>query len=72
MPIEHSGNVATFTFNACFKRSVPSEDVEKPLIPNNLYALFFRVIQSTKETMHHSKDLDTATLFCEIKNLTRA
>ena len=46
MPIEHSGNVATFTFNASFKRSVPTEDVEKPLISDTLYLIFFRVIQS--------------------------
>lgn len=44
MPIEHSGNVASFTFNASFKRSVPSEDVEKPLIPDTLYLIFFRMI----------------------------
>jgi len=71
MPIERSGNVATFTFNVSFKRSVPSEDVEKPLIPDTLYFIFFRVIQSVKETLHHNKDLDTSTLFCELKNLTR-
>ena len=46
MPIEHSGNVATFTFKASFKRSVPTEDVEKPLISDTLYLIFFRVIQS--------------------------
>ena len=71
MPIEYSGNVASFTFNANFKRSVPSEDVEKPLVPDTLYLLFFRVIQSVKESLHHHKDLQTATLFCELKNMTR-
>lgn len=31
MPIENSGNVASFTFNAGFCKNVPSEYVEKPL-----------------------------------------
>lgn len=31
MPIENSGNVANFTFNAAFRKNVPSEYVEKPL-----------------------------------------
>ena len=72
MPVEHSGNVANFTFNAVFQRSVPSEDVEKPLVVNNLYLLFFRMIQSAKEMLHHHKDLDTSVLFAELKNLTRS
>lgn len=33
MPVENSGNVASFTFDACFVRNVPIEYVEKPLLP---------------------------------------
>lgn len=71
LPIEHSGNVASLLFNASFIRSVPSEDVEKPLVAQTLYLLFFRMIQTTKEMFHHHKDLDTSVLFCEVRNLTR-
>ena len=31
MPVENSGNVASFTFNASFRRNVPAAYVEKPL-----------------------------------------
>ena len=71
MPVEHSGNVASFTFNADFTRSVPAEDVEKPIAENKLYLLFFRMIQTAKQTMHHSKDLDMSHLVAEVKNLSR-
>jgi hypothetical protein len=71
MPIEHSGNVASLTLNAMFKRSVASEDVNKKLVPEQLYLLFIRMVQSVKEMMHHSKDLDTSLLYCEVRNLTR-
>ena len=36
-----------------------------------LYFMFFKMIQTVNETMHHSKDLDTAYLLAEIKNITR-
>jgi hypothetical protein len=71
MPIHHSGNVARFHLDATFTRSIPSEDVEKPLTVDTLYLLYFRMVQTAKEMLHHHKDLDTSILFCEVSNLTR-
>ena len=71
MPVEHSGNVANFCFNADFVRAVPIEDVEKPIEGTRLYLMLFRMIQTCKQTMHHSKELDTSHLIADIKNLTR-
>ena len=59
MPVQNSGNAASFTFNAHFTKNVPQEYVEKPLEENQSYLLFIKMIQSVKETLHHHKDLES-------------
>ena len=44
MPIENSGNVASFTFDAGFTRNVPASYVEKPLQRNTKYLLLVRMV----------------------------
>ena len=44
MPVENSGNVASFTFNAEFQKNVPIEYVEKPLLKDQRYLLILRMI----------------------------
>jgi hypothetical protein len=49
MPVERSGNVATFTFNAKFTASVPLESINKTLVANRPYMFYFRMIRGIKE-----------------------
>ena len=71
MPVENSGNVASFTFNANFQRNVPQRYVERPLETGVGYLLLVRMIQSVKEALHHSADLDSVKLVAEIRNVSR-
>ena len=70
MPVENSGNVACFTFNASFNRNVPTEFVEKPLQTQTPYLLLVRLVQSVKEAMHHPADLDLVKIMAEVKNVS--
>jgi hypothetical protein len=49
MPVERSGNVATFTFNALFTASVPLENINKTLVAKRPYMFYFRMIRGIKE-----------------------
>jgi len=71
MPVEHSGNVASFTFNALFQKNVPAPFVEKPLSPSTRYLLIVRMVQSVKEALHHHEDLDKVKIIGEVRNMTR-
>lgn len=71
MPVEHSGNVASFVFNANFQRNVPRLFVEKDLQRQTRYLLLVRMVQTVKEALHHHEDLDKVKLIAEVKNITR-
>ena len=71
MPVEHSGNVASFTFNASFVRNVPRPFVEKDLHRQSKYLLLVRLVQTVKEALHHHEDLDKVKIVAEIKNTSR-
>lgn len=71
MPVENSGNVASFTFNSSFRRNVPAEYVEKPLESDTRYLMLIRMIQSVKEALHHNEDLDKVKIIGEVKNMSR-
>lgn len=66
MPVERSGNVATFTFNAQFTGSVPLESIDKSLEPNRPYMFNFRMIRGVKEAAHVDKEIETTNLILEI------
>ena len=44
MPIENSGNVASFVFNAGYRRNVPFKFVEKDLHSETKYLLLVRMV----------------------------
>ena len=44
LPVENSGNVASFTFNANFTKNVPAVYVEKPLAAQTRYLLIVRMV----------------------------
>jgi hypothetical protein len=70
LPIETSGNVAQFTFNARFAATVEPVFINKPLLNKEAYLLFLKMIQSCKEVMHHRKELDQMHFVADVYNNT--
>jgi len=71
LPIELSGNVATFEFNATFTRMVPIDQMRQSLVVNKPYLLFVKMIQTVRQCFHHHKDLDLSYLTLDVRNTTR-
>jgi len=71
LPIELSGNVATFEFNATFTRMVPIDQMRQSLVVNKPYLLFVKMIQTVWQCFHHHKDLDLSYLTLDVRNTTR-
>ena len=71
MPVENSGNVASFVFNASFVRNVPKPFVERDLHSETKYLLLVRLVQTVKEALHHHEDLDKVKIIAEVKNMSR-
>lgn len=69
LPVQTSGNVAQFTFNATFIETV--EELEMPIETGEPYLLFFKLIQSVKEALNHDPALDVMHLVCDVRNTAR-
>ena len=70
LPIETSGNIAQFTFNATFTPTVEPVFINKSLKNNESYLLFMKMISSCKEVMHHCKELDLMRILVDVHNTT--
>ena len=71
LPIEKSGNVATFEFNATFTGMVPVNSMRQSLVPKKPYLFFVKMIQTVKQCFHHHKDLDLSHLVLDVRNTSR-